>query len=275
MPNKAKSLDKKRRVFNELKDKWMLRAVNLYKEQDEKPAGEKRLGLHQICKIMNEEAWKEENTHLGLDKQTLFRRIKGVLSQAQSNSKRGSWLTDEEATVIIDYANQMARVGWPLSRRRIQEHAHLILEARLGTEWPGFGKNWIDRFISKHSTRLKGSWSHALDTARAQAGNPFAKKGYFDNLLYCIEGEEGEEAVLPENTYGADESGFQEGVGLAEMVYGDPQMSIQHQQRSGNRENITVIVTICADGTSLPPMVIFKGEHFQTSWKQDNPLKAS
>ncbi|PPR07729.1 hypothetical protein CVT26_003722 [Gymnopilus dilepis] len=26
---------------------------------------------------------------------------------------------------------------------------------------------------------------------------------------------------------------------------------------------------------SLPPAVIFKGEHFQTSWKQDNPLNAS
>jgi len=39
--------------------------------------------------------------------------------------------------------------------------------------------------------------------------------------------------------------------------------------------DITVVVVICADGTSLPPAVIFKGECFQTSWKQDNPLNAS
>ena len=40
-------------------------------------------------------------------------------------------------------------------------------------------------------------------------------------------------------------------------------------------ENITVIVTICADGTSLPPAVLFKGQAFQVKWAQDNPTKAS
>jgi len=58
-------------------------------------------------------------------------------------------------------------------------------------------------------------------------------------------------------------------------VYGATGEKVQHQQHSGGRENITVIVTICADGTSLPPAVIFKGDSYQTSWKQDNPLKAS
>jgi hypothetical protein len=33
------------------------------------------------------------------------------------------------------------------------------------------------------------------------------------------------------------------------------------------RENMT----ICADGTHLASAVVFKGQAFQTSWKQDNP----
>jgi len=49
----------------------------------------------------------------------------------------------------------------------------------------------------------------------------------------------------------------------------------QYPQRGGNRENITVIVTICADGTTTPPAVIFKGQAFQVKWKQDNPANAS
>ncbi|KAH9165070.1 hypothetical protein EDB89DRAFT_1858704, partial [Lactarius sanguifluus] len=39
-----------------------------------------------------------------------------------------------------------------------------------------------------------------------------------------------------------------------------------------NRENITVLPTICADGTTLPPTVIYKGESFQVKWLQNNPL---
>jgi hypothetical protein len=72
-----------------------------------------------------------------------------------------------------------------------------------------------------------------------------------------------------------DESGFQKGVGQKERVFGASGQKIQHQQRSRDRENITVIITICGDGTSTAPAVIFKGEGFQASWKQNNPVNAS
>jgi hypothetical protein len=48
-----------------------------------------------------------------------------------------------------------------------------------------------------------------------------------------------------------------------------------YQQRGGTRENITIIVTICADGTSTPPAVIFKGNAYQVKWGENNPLNAS
>jgi hypothetical protein len=63
---------------------------------------------------MEEECWKEDKTIISLNKTTLTCRLNGVQSQAQSNSE-GGWLTDGEANVIIDYANQMASEGWPLS----------------------------------------------------------------------------------------------------------------------------------------------------------------
>jgi hypothetical protein len=49
----------------------------------------------------------------------------------------------------------------------------------------------------------------------------------------------------------------------------------QYQQRAGTRENTMVIVTIGADGTSIPPTVIFKGAAYQVSWGDNNPLNAS
>ena len=37
---------------------------------------------------------------------------------------------------------------------------------------------------------------------------------------------------------------------------------VQHQQRSEEHENITVLVSICANGTLLSPVMIFKGEGY-------------
>ena len=112
-------------------------------------------------------------------------------------------------------------------------------------------------------------WTHALDHSWARAVNSYTRDAYFDILEDTVEGEDGEEPIDPELMYGSDESGFQQ------RVIGPKGQKVQHQQRSGDRENITVMVTICGDGTSLPPAVIFKGEAFQTSWKQNNPLNAS
>jgi hypothetical protein len=36
-----------------------------------------------------------------------------------------------------------------------------------------------------------------------------------------------------------------------------------------------VLVTICGDGTAIPPAIIYKGDGFQVNWVQDNPLNAS
>ena len=38
---------------------------------------------------------------------------------------------------------------------------------------------------------------------------------------------------------------------------------------------MTAIVTICADGTTLHPTIIFKGQQFMKKWAQDNVAEAS
>lgn len=108
-----------------------------------------------------------------------------------------------------------------------------------------------------------------------QSTNTFTKEAFFSLLVKTIKGEDGEEPIPPELIYGADESGIQEGIGTKERVYSPTGISNQHQEQSGGRENTTVLKTICADSTALPPIVIFKGEHFQNQWKQSNPLNAA
>jgi len=46
-------------------------------------------------------------------------------------------------------------------------------------------------------------------------------------------------------------------------------------QRDNNKEMVTVMATICADGSNVPPVVIFKGQNFLQKWHQDNPIDAA
>ena len=63
-----------------------------------------------------------------------------------------------------------------------------------------------------------------------------------------------------------DESGFPPASRGTARVVGQRGLKLQHKQGTANRENVTVIVTICADGTYLKPLIIFKGKLFRQSW---------
>jgi hypothetical protein len=115
--------------------------------------------------------------------------------------------------------------------------------------------------------------AHFPGAKRDVPGGIISDSSKFD--VRSSKGKGGDDRIADELIYGADESGFQKGIGQKERVIGGKGKKRQHQQRSGDRENITVLVNICGDGTSTPPLVIYKGAAFQTSWKQDNPLNAS
>ena len=72
-----------------------------------------------------------------------------------------------------------------------------------------------------------------------------------------------------------DETGCPPSVQGMEHVCGSRRTKTQHKQGGADRENVTAIVTICADGTALRPTIIFKGQNFMTKWAENNVSGAS
>lgn len=205
-----------------------------------------------------------------LNYMTLQRRVHGVKSQREANKDK-SWLIRGETDTVIDFIVEMGNQGWPLSHRRLKEHVDEICSARLGAEFPkaGVGKNWTHRFAIKHCDRIKVTLSRGLEEKCARGVNYHTDAAYWDLLRNVLT----EHDIEPENMYGVDEIGVQsEGGKECEWVFGARKSGLQYQQQSGSRENITVLVTICADGTATPPAVIFKGSAYQVKWKQNNPV---
>ena len=67
-----------------------------------------------------------------------------------------------------------------------------------------------------------------------------------------------------------DESGFPPSDQGTQRVIGQRGTKTQHKKGSAERENVTAIITICADGTVLKPTIIFKGQNFMRKWGDDN-----
>ena len=79
---------------------------------------------------------------------------------------------------------------------------------------------------------------------------------------------------MPENIYNMDEKGIQLGIGAKITATIDWDQKVVYFIEDGNREFITVIECICADGSVLHPSVIFQGVHQNSEWGCNNPCNA-
>jgi len=273
MTGRTKSDLEKKRILRREHDAILTRAAEAYRTELLKPNPRARRGLRTICKDFETIHFNETGKRIKLSYSSLNRQVDGGKTLAQASALR-AWLLPAEEDVVVDFTQELARQGWPFSHRRLKEHVDLLCRARHVKKFPpgGVGRNWTARFILRHSDRLKTTDSAPLEDKRGRCANPETDAEYWSILDYT----ETHFKIRPETTFGSDEIGVQSrGDGRERVIVAATKKGRQHQVRSRTRENTTVIVTICADGTSTPPAVIFKGSAYQVSWADGNPLNAS
>ena len=129
-------------------------------------------------------------------------------------------------------------------------------------------KEWVNHFLKRHSVNLI---STGLDHDRTDADSAFKYTLYFELLSRKIE----EHVVEPRHIHNMDEKGFLIGI-LSKMKLIFSRRRYEEGQvkqfiQNGNREWITTVAMICADGTSLSPGLIYQAVsgNIQDSWLQD------
>lgn len=117
-----------------------------------------------------------------------------------------------------------------------------------------------------------------MDSVRHAADSSDKYKLYFDLLQHKIT----EYDVDAEHTYNMDEKGFMIGVvGRSKRIFSKrrwEKKEVRASLQDGNREWITLLACVCADGSALPPGLIYQaaGKAVQSSWVQSiDPRKHS
>ena len=75
-----------------------------------------------------------------------------------------------------------------------------------------------------------------------------------------------EHHILPENIYNMDETGANIGDFQSRQAVVDTTVRFRYQAQPGRQEWVTAVECICADGSSIPPLIIFTGETFVMQW---------
>lgn len=131
------------------------------------------------------------------------------------------------------------------------------------------GGSWSKCFLCHHPD-LKVKMTVRLEKARAKALNTSAVNEFYNILEDIIK----EYSILPKNLYNMDKKGIQLGIGPRTAAFVDREQILVYSIEDGNRELVTIIEAVCADGSMLHPSIIFQGVCWNFEWGRINPCNA-
>jgi hypothetical protein len=196
--------------------------------------------------------------------ETLRRRQNGIQSRRDSgpNSRR---LSDLEEQTIVQFILDLDSRGKPSRIRFVEEMANSLLADRDASP---VGKRWAHNFV-KRQPELKTRIFRRYDYQRAKCEDPTIIRGWFRLVQNTI----AKYSIQPGDTWNFDETGFMMGLIQSGMVVtGSERQGRLKSVQPGNREWITAIPAINAEGQSIPPFIIGSGQYHLANWYRESNL---
>jgi hypothetical protein len=186
----------------------------------------------------------------GVERTRLSKRWRGVQGSRTNQYENQRLLNEQQEKELISYIDRLCKRGLPPTRQWLRNFASEISGREVGKSWP-------DRFLSRHQIPLVTHWTFGLDRDRKRADSAFKYKLYFELLQQKIQ----EYKIEPRHTYNMDEKGFLIGMlSKTRRIFSRRRYEeggIKQAIQDGNREWITCIACICADGSALSPSLIY------------------
>src|ERR1700721_1964130 len=206
---------------------------------------------------------------LSISESTLRARFKGRKPRKKAHIAQ-QVLSKPEEDALCKWITTSTFMNMPPSIKMSKKKAKEIQEDLVAlindnsierVHYPPLGKRWVQRFMNRYP-QLKATRTRRIDAARLKESSSEVIINWLNAIKQLIIDHE----ILLENVYNMDESGFSIGSMQAECVIVDSTCNSAWQAQPGRQEWVTVLECICADGTSISPLIIFKGEKLSSEW---------
>jgi transposase-like protein len=189
------------------------------------------------------------NQH-GVWRSTMQRRMAGRTASRTEYIMNSHKLSPQQEDELVEYLESLTARRLPPTRAMIQNFASEVAHERVS-------ERWASRFLIRQRSHLTYRWSDAMDRERHQADSGQRYKAFFEELYDQM----ARHKIEPRHSYNMDEKGFLLScIGKSKRLFSRTlweQGGIKTNMQDGNREWITTVACISADGTALPLVLIF------------------
>jgi hypothetical protein len=195
---------------------------------------------------------------------SLWRRYHGIPARCDIIPKSRK-LSELEEKIVIQFILDLDSRGFPPRLRIVEEMANRLLADR---DEPPAGKCWASRFVKRHPA-LKMRFFRRYDYQRAKCEDPAIIRGWFR----LVENTITKYGITLADIYNFDETGFMMGMIASGMVVtGTERRGKPKLVQPGNREWVTAIQAVNAEGWLIPPFIVVAGQYHLSNWYQESNL---
>lgn len=214
-------------------------------------------------------SYQQVEDYYGIPKAVVFNRIKG---RKTAINKLGS---GRSQTLSIDIEHDLencirarARMGIPCDKEDVKQVvAEYVRVSNLKTQFVNGipGDDWYYSFMKRHPG-LSVKKPELLQKCRKDARDPFVIYDFYNELVQLF----GENTLenKPAFVFNCDESGFCHDPTKFKAI-GEKGKALSRISGGSGRESTTVLACISADGSCLPPLIVFRGVGVQARWTSD------
>jgi hypothetical protein len=206
---------------------------------------------------------------------TLFDKLHGPKSYHDAHVEEQACNPGEEKA-LIQWIQDWAAQGFPIRFDMVKAMAeHLILQRnssgqRETISFKPLSHNWPARFVAQHR-HLKSHIVRPLEVPQNLAYTHENFKKWFEVFRAAMDKYQ----VDYHNVYNIDETGFRLGATDRMYVIIDKRLGVANYTGEATKgKSLTVIECTCADRSTIPLFIIYKGENIQGTWIAEAALNS-
>ncbi|XP_039755804.1 uncharacterized protein LOC120630605 [Pararge aegeria] len=201
-----------------------------------------------------------------IDKSVLYRH------SVKTMKKQGGQtiLTEETEECMIKYINICAEWGCPLDALDLRYIVKAYLD-QVGRTVLKFkhnlpGPDFVASFLKRHKNQISQRYSQNIKKKRAEV-SPDTIKEYFKELEVSLAG------INPSNVINYDETNLTDDPGRKKII---TKRGTKYPERvmNSSKSSVSLMIAATADGSLLPPYVVYKAQNLYNTWTENGPLGA-
>jgi hypothetical protein len=199
----------------------------------------------------------------GVNRTTLSRHHRGIQTTNAGAHQNAMHLSPQQEKELVGYIKGLTDKALPPTREMIRNFASAV------SKWE-VSDAWVTRFLRRNDAQFTSKLTTGMDRNRHKADSEYSYRLYFELLHEKIR----EYDVDVGHIYNMDEKGFMIGVtSRTKRVFSKQlwqQKKVTASFQDGNREWITILACVGADGAALDASVVFEGKGaLRDAWVHD------